>query len=198
MEEHLWLFHNRKGVERYKNTFYISDLRNSVKGIRIYPRPKNSARYTYLRLEFEIHRSLIKKLGISFPVTAEQLPSDFSKYFRLQGLVYEKLTKSYLRKNRLNKPKIKRNVSHPVRGGAEFLLQQQYAGDVTAIKRMYTRKVIRTQNKRLLVKYHPSSLVEKMEAVKALGLSNSTRFMEPLTDFNHIVSSLAYEQGFCL
>ncbi len=197
MEKHLWLSYNRKGVLRYKNTFYVSDLRNSVKGIRIYPRPKNADHYTYLRLELELHRSVIKKLGIQFPIFAEQFPSDFAKYFRFHHLAFGRLTKAYLRKNRLDKPRIKRNVSHPARGGAEFLLQQQYAGEIRSIKHLHSRTVER-KGKYLFVKYHPSSLVEQMEKVKGLGLSNPSRFMEPFAELNHIISNLPHEQGFCL
>lgn len=180
MEGHLWLCHNRKGFSWCEKTSYISDLRQSVKGIRIYPRPKDAIHRTHLRLELELHRAIIKRLGIQLPITSEQLPSDFAKFFRFCQIDFEKLEKAHLRANGLHRGEIKRNASHRARYWTGDLLRQQFSSDVRSIRVEY------------------SSLVEKMERVKGLGLSNPTRFMDSLDEISLIINKLAQDQGFCL
>ena len=68
IEQHLFFKHQRNPARKFKNTFYTNDLRTSVKGVRVYPRPKELDYRDCFRVELEIHRPKVNKLGIEFPV----------------------------------------------------------------------------------------------------------------------------------
>ena len=187
--DHLWLCYNRKGCStykdydddpRYKNTDYISNPRDSTKGIRVYPRPIGSSPSEYLRLELQLNRPVIRKMGIKFPLTPSQLSIDYKKFFRFCCIDYDRLVKSYLRHLNADRYQINHRATHPLRRHAGALYQQQLSSDITSIQR------------------NKLTLVEKMASIKKLGLSNHTRFLKPLEELERIISELACAQGFSI
>lgn len=99
IEQHLFLRHQRNPSRKYKNTFYTNDLRQSVKGVRVYTRPKEFDYRDCVRLELELHRPKIKNLGIEFPVQAHHLDLDFRNYFEFRMFDLDKIYKYYIRNN---------------------------------------------------------------------------------------------------
>jgi len=180
IKDHLWVRYNRKGSGKYKNTDYYSNPRESTKGLRCYPRPKNESPPTHLRLELELHRSILYKSGITFPITPEQLSIDFTKYFQFHDIDYAKLKNTYLRMYGAYKCGVNLRATHPARRHASQIYQQQIGSNIDSIHRQ------------------ESFLIEKMEKVKKLGVKNHTRFLKPIDEINWIINNLAHEQGFCL
>jgi hypothetical protein len=87
IERHLFLRYQRTGSRKYKTTYYTNNLRKSSCGVRIYPRPKDSDIIYFVRLELELHRPKIRKLGLYWPITGDQLADiDFFRIFDFRRL----------------------------------------------------------------------------------------------------------------
>ncbi len=185
VEKHLWLYHNHQGYSYYKTkshidhlqaTYYLSFLRNSVKGVRVYLRPKDSPIKKYVRVELELHRKIIRELGIQFRLTADQLSKEFTRFLRFCEIDFVKLKEAYLW--RLGLSRLKGNDKSCIR--TRDLLRQQVGSELNYIQ------------------WGCSNLVQQMEEVKKLGLSNPIRFMKPIDELNWIFNDLPLEQGFNL
>jgi hypothetical protein len=50
LERHLFLKYQRGDCQIYKNTYYTNDLRQSTRGIRVYPRPIDNDNKKFVRL----------------------------------------------------------------------------------------------------------------------------------------------------
>ena len=175
VEQHLFLKHRRSPSLKYKDTFYTNDLRKSVKGIRVYPRPKDSDYKDFVRLELEIHRPKIKKLGIDFPIQAHHLDLDFRNYFEFRMFDLKKLYNYFVRDSG-NRRKI-----------AE--MNRRRAGMGQLVLR-HIEEWIRNLTK--------MPLMQAVEELKSLdfGIPNYSRFLVPMGQLNLLIQDAADTQGF--
>jgi hypothetical protein len=179
MERHLYLRYNRKAHNKYRNTFYTGDLRKSVKGIRIYPRPKDSATPTYLRFELELHRHIIRKNHIEFPLTMEMLSLDYSRYFNFCTIDYDGLKKTLFRLHKVDQEVINYEATNPFRRYPNALRRQILTDEIDDIER-------------------EEVFSKKMEMVKKLYINNYNRFRKNIGEMRWIFDWMGEKQGFNL
>jgi hypothetical protein len=175
IEQHLFLKYQRKPSFTVGNTYYTNDLRGSVKGIRVYPRPINSARKEFVRLELELHRAKILSLGIDFPIQPHHLERDFRNYFEFKRFDFDMLYKYLSKKGRKLMAKINRKSP----GFGQLVLRQieSRLSNVTDLTLMGKSEELRDK--------------------KRWGKNNS-RFFKPIGRMNMLVQEAADKQRFGL
>jgi len=175
LEQHLFLKYQRSPSRKYKNTFYTNDLRRSVKGVRLYPRPKYSEYKDCVRLELEIHRPKIKKLNIAFPIKASDLDLDFRNYFEYKKIDFRKVMNFLIQRHWKYIGKL--NYEMPGQG---CLIICQFESACTSWANM--------------------PLMEAIEDLrtKPYGIDNYSRFLVPMGDLNMLIEDAAYKQRFQL
>lgn len=175
LQQHLFLRYQRSPSKNYKNTFYTNDLRRSVKGVRLYPRPKYSKCPDCVRLELEIHRPKIKKLNIAFPIKASDLDLDFRNYFEFRKIDFRKVMNFLIKRHWKYIAKIE--WERPGFGG---LIICQFESACTSWADM--------------------PLMEAIEDLrtKPYGIENYSRFLVPMGALNMMIEDAAYKQRFQL
>ena len=103
LASHLFLKIGKTPAFAFKNTFYTNNLRNSVKGIRVYPKEIDGQWVT--RLELSLSRAGLRRLKIGFPPDLTGL--DYSRFFEFRKVDPKKLYKYALW---LNRRKINRAI----------------------------------------------------------------------------------------
>jgi hypothetical protein len=175
IEQHLFLKYQRSPSFKYKNTFYTNDLRKSVKGLRVYPRPKDLDYKDCVRVELEIQRSKIKQLGIDFPIQPHHLNLDFRNYFEFRKFDLKKLYNYFVRDSG-NRRKI-----------AEMNRRRAGLGQLVL---RHIEEWIRGLTKMPLME-----AVEELKS-KDYGIPNYSRFLVPMGKFNMLVQDAADTQEF--
>jgi len=175
IEQHLFLRHQRNQSRKVKNTFYTNDLRQSVKGVRVYTRPKEFDYRDCVRLELEIHRQKIKKLGIEFPVQARHLDLDFRNYFEFRMIDLDKIYKYYVRNSGYRKRMVVLNGQLVDMGQLVYV---QFQDLVCYLAR--------------------KPLMQAVEILKSddYGIPNYSRFLVPIVKLNMLVQEAADTQKF--
>lgn len=175
LRKHLFLKYQRNPARRFKNTFYSNDLRRSVKGVRLYPRPIDSELKNVVRLELEIHRKKIRDLKIPFPITAPDFDLDFSKFFEFRKIDWNKLIAYLVKKHWRLIGRI--NSKRP--GCGDLILRQFESSCVT---------------------WADMPLMEAVEDIrsKPYGIKNFSRFFVPMDDLNALIEDSADRQRFQL
>jgi len=80
---------------RKKTTYYLNNLRKSVRGMRIYTRPESN----HVRMEVTLKSQLLKRLGLSFPL--DSIDSlDLTRFFSFKFVDQERLRKYLIWSNR--------------------------------------------------------------------------------------------------
>jgi hypothetical protein len=175
LRRHLFLKYQRNPAKRFKSTFYTNDLRRSVKGVRLYPRPIDSEYKDVVRLELEIHRPKIRELKIPFPVRFGDLDLDFSKFFEFRKMDWSRLIAYIVKKNWKHIGRI--NSTRP--GCGDLILRQIESSCTTwaDMPLMSTVEDLRT---------------------KPYGIKNFSRFFVPMNDLNALIEDSAVRQRFKL
>jgi len=175
LKQHLFLKYQRSPSFEYENTYYTNDLRRSVKGIRVYLRPKKSKYPDCVRLELEIHRPKIKKLNIAFPIKASDLDLDFRNYFEFRRIDFRKVMNFLIKRHWKYIGKL--NYKMPGHGD---LIICQFQSACTSWASM--------------------ALMEAIEDLRAkpYGIENYSRFLVPMGDLNMLIEDAAYKQRFQL
>jgi len=175
LERHLFLKYQRNSSIRIKDTFYTNDLRNSVKGVRVYLRPKDSqSQYKdHVRLELELHRSKIKQMHIDFPIRPENLDRDFRNYFEFRKWDSQKLYNYMIKENR--KQIADANYRKPKSGQLGFRVIESWLRYVCNMPLMQA--------------------VEHLKS-KEHGVPNYSRFLAPMNELNLLIEESADKQRF--
>jgi hypothetical protein len=175
IEQHLFLKHQRSPSKKDRNTYYTNDLRKSVKGVRVYPRPKEFDYRDCVRLELEIHRPKIKKLGIEFPLQAHHLDLDFMNFFEFRMIDLDKIY-NYFVKDSGNKRRMAEINSR--RAGYGQLGLRHVEDWIRYLAEM--------------------PLMEAVELLKSedYGIPNYARFLVPIGKLNMLVQDAADTQKF--
>jgi hypothetical protein len=175
LRKHLFLKYQRSPAKRFKNTYYTNDLRRSVKGIRLYPRPIDSEYKDVVRLELEIHRPKIRDLKIAFPITSGDLDLDFRKFFEFGKMDWKKFIAYIVKQNWKHIGRI--NSKRP--GCGDLILRQIESSCVT---------------------WADMPLMSAVEDLKTkpYGVKNVSRFLVPMYDLNALIEESAVRQRFQL
>jgi len=175
IEHYLFLKYQRNPSKKRDNTYYTNDLRSSSKGIRVYPRPKDSERKEYVRLELEIHRRKIKDLRITFPIQAHHLDLDYRNFFEFIRLDTEKLYNYMVKK------------------------YWKQMGDVNRRRPGFGQLVLRNIESWIsCITYEPMmEAVEKLKS-KDYGIPGFYRFLVPIVELNMLIQEAADTQRFGL
>jgi hypothetical protein len=177
LRRHLFLKYQRSPAKRFKNTYYTNDIRRSVKGVRLYPRPIDSEYKDVVRLELEIHRPKIRELRIAFPIRAVDLDLDldFSKFFEFRKMDWKKFIAYIVKKNWKQIGML--NYKRP--GCGDLVLRQIESSCTTwaDMPLMSTVEDLRT---------------------KPYGIQNFSRFFVPMGNLNMMIEDAAYKQRFQL
>jgi hypothetical protein len=173
LKRHLFLKFQRSPSNKYGNTYYTNNIRRSAKGIRLYLRPISSDRKKYVRLELEIHRSIIKKLDIDFPICRDSLDVKWNKYFDFRRIDWSKMYKYCIKQNREQIKK--RNVEDPHSVPLYIDYIQSWVSRLVDIPLM--------------------EAVEKLKR-RFTGIPNYSRFLVSEDRLNHLVENAAREQKF--
>ena len=175
IEQHLFLKHQRNPSRKFKNTFYTNDLRKSVKGVRVYTKPKEFDYRDCVRLELEIHRPKIKKLGIEFPVQARHLDLDYRNYFEFRMIDLDKIYRYFVmdRSNRRRMAEMNKK-----RTGWGQLVLRHIEDWIRYLAKM--------------------PLMQAVEILKSedYGIPNYARFLKPIGKLNMLVQEAADTQKF--
>lgn len=171
LERHLFLKYQRKPSRRYKNTYYTNDIRKSSKGVRLYPRPKESEYKDYVRLELVLQRSIIKRMHLTFPIRSSYLDIDFRRYFEFRKFDFDKYY-NYERKKSRGKISV---CARP--GYGEAVLR-------------HIESWLHTQANRPLMK--------SIEHLKSKKLPNYARFFVPYGELNMLLEEAVATQRFQL
>jgi hypothetical protein len=175
LRRHLFLKYQRSPAKRFKNTYYTNDLRRSVKGVRLYPRPIDSEDKDVVRLELEIHRPKIQDLKIPFPIRAGDLDLDFRKFFEFRKIDWKKFIAYIVKKNWKHIGRINSN-----RPGCGDLILRQIESSCATWADMPLM-----------------SAVEDLK-IKPYGIQNISRFFVPMDDLNNLIEESAVKQRFQL
>ncbi|MFH0813082.1 MAG: hypothetical protein V2A69_09635 [Pseudomonadota bacterium] len=171
LERHLFLKYQRNSARKYEDTYYTNDIRHSIRGIRVYPRPKDAELKDYVRLELELHRNKIRDLGISLSSLANGVSVDISKFFEFKRWDWEKIDKYLTKKYRKQIAKADQR-----RPGSGALLRQH-------IRSCWIRCAL---DKPMM------EVVEEYKS-KVNGLPNYSRFLIPLEQQNRIIPEATLE-----
>ena len=175
IEQHLFLKNQRNPSQKFKNTYYTNDLRKSVKGVRVYTRPKEFVYRDCVRLELEIHRPKIKKLGIEFPIQAHYLDLDFRNYFEFRKIDLDKIYKYYVKNTGYRKRMV-------LLGGQMVDMGQLVYAHIQDLVR-YLAQI---------------PLMEAVEILKSedYGIPNYARFLVQIGKLNMLIQAAADTQKF--
>ncbi len=153
-------------------TFYTNDLRKSSKGMRLY-RKSFETKPKFVRLELVLHRSIIRRLGLQFPLSdIDSL--DLSKFFYFACLKVNELRHYRIWQHR------------------EYLKQLKKIDPWEA-------EIAEDHIENWLRNYldNPKSLMGQVEALRHdLKITNYHRFLEPINDLNGEFFSLVSSQKF--
>jgi hypothetical protein len=171
---HLLLKYQKSNSGMKKTTFYTNNIRKSVKGIRVYPKPKKGKK-EFVRMELVLSRQKIYELGLELPLTTiSQL--DLSKFFEFRYLDKDRLS-AYLiwwardRIKKLNENKRFKNYG------------DIYIRQLESITRCYN-------GQESFMK-----IVEALRSGKFCVVPNFSRFLVPLKEFNDYFNKIWIEQG---
>jgi hypothetical protein len=135
-------------------------------------------------LELELHRPVIRKLDIGFPVSFSDLEIDYSRFFEFRRIDAERLYKYVAKKNRkrcakLNKERLKNEQMPLIKGGGDILLRQteEWVGYLDSLPLM--------------------EAVEYMKS-KLHSVPNYSRFLVPMDGLNNLIQKVANKQRFGL
>ncbi|MFC1818429.1 hypothetical protein ACFL0B_04985 [Thermodesulfobacteriota bacterium] len=184
LDRHIVILYARTAPITYDNTYYPSEIRGKVKGVRIYGRPKFSRKKKFIRLELVLNRKKIKELNITFPITPDQLDLDFNKFFRFQRFDKDKFYRYLVRQEstkvrELYTPKSNK-LLHPIKRKRAELYKRVVA---SWVEWFADHKMMTVINR----------LKEPFYKTKSYH-----RFFIPLDDWNRLIKDEAERQQFCL
>jgi hypothetical protein len=174
-ERHLFLKYQKSPSGYKKDSFYTNNLRKSVKGVRLYPRPKYSNHKKYVRLELELHRAKIKQMGIEFPPAPDQLDRDFRNHFEFRKWDAPKLYRYMINQNR--RKIADANFRRPNSGQLGLRVIESWLRTVCNMPIM--------------------KAVEHLKS-KEHCVPNYSRFLVPMNEWNLLIEQSANEQRFQL
>ena len=176
IEEHLFLKHQRQASFKLKNTWYSTNLRKASKGTRLYEKEIDGEKV--LRLELVLKRQVLRRAGIDWPLDRID-DLDVSRYFDFRKVEVD-MVASYLVK-KANKMK-KRMLEGRSNG------QPNEFRSISPRSGMILRQIIPQ-------KPYPT-LMEIVDNIKRLDISNYSRFITALDDFNRIFFTMVERRGF--
>jgi hypothetical protein len=159
-------------------TYYTNDLRKSTKGMRLYRKPFET-KQKFVRLELVLHRSLIHRLGLQFPLSNIDL-LDLSKFFYFARVKEDDLKKYILWQNRKKINQLKKTDPFEAEL-AEDHITSWLRNSLCEPEFFFEKK----------------SLMGKVEAIRdEIKVNNHSRFVEPLDDFNKEFLNIVASQKF--
>lgn len=151
----------RSKAGRKETTFYLNDLRKSVRGMRIYTKPN----WDHVRMEVTLKSPILKRLGLSLPLASID-SLDVTRYFLFKSIDQEHLRKYLIWSNRKLIERLNRK-----RPGSGDLVACQITSWINCI----------VMNDR----GGSSPLMDQVGAFKAENaIPNFNRFLLPFDDFN--------------
>lgn len=164
LDRHLLLKYQRRPSFSIESTFYTSDCRKTSKGTRTYPKKIDGRKA--VRLELVLNRRLIKALGLVLPLGSID-KIDFMKFISFKFLDLDRIISFLIRANKDDIDKLDKmdGISGQlIMREIESWVRSRFINDVP-------------QNEKLMK--HIEILKSKEQ-----GISNYSRFLKDLIDFN--------------
>lgn len=175
LKSHLFLKNIRtKPYSQYSSTFYTNNIRQSSKGMRVYLKTLKGDDKQVVRLELVLKRSIIKRLGLEFPLSNIDTV-DLSKFFSFNFIDEERINKYLCWKHRKQIAEVE-------------MRRKRFGGGI--IKRIIYNGLRGTIGRE-------ESLMEKVGMLKSKEIvPNYSRFLEPLDGFNSDFFEMASRDHF--
>ena len=174
LQSHLFLKYQKTNSFKKKTTLYTNNVRKSIKGIRLYPKPKKGKK-EFVRLELQLKRSKIRELKLELPLTTiNQL--DLSKFFEFRYLDKDRLLSHFIWWARERIKKMNEN-------GRRFKNGDLYIRQLESLTRCYG------EQKSFM------KIVEVLKSGRFCVVPNFSRFLVPFKEFNEYFNRIWVKQG---